>query len=157
MKVCVPVVVAVTMKRLRPPDDEVARVWDATVLPFSDVIVPPAPPASTTQENVPPDHRSFSVDVLQVLKLAPKRDARVSPPVEDALPKMRLVAERLVVEAFTSVVCPVTPSAPPRTVFPDTVRLVLDVLPSVVLPVTLSVEENTPVVPVIAPRLAIVE
>ena len=70
-----------------PFDEDVARVCDATVLPLSDVIVPPAPPASVPHVNIPPDQRSFSVEALQTVRLAPKRDARVSPPVEDALLK----------------------------------------------------------------------
>lgn len=40
------------------------------------------------------------------------------------------------------------------TVWPSTVSEVAEALVSVVLPVTSNVEENTPVVPVIAPRLA---
>ncbi len=84
---CVPVDVAVTMVRSRPPDVEVASVWEATVEPFNEVIVPPAPPASTPQVNVPFAQRSFSVEVLHAERLAPKRDARVSPPVDEALVK----------------------------------------------------------------------
>ena len=48
-KVCVPVEVEVVMKILTPFPVEVARDCDATVLPFNDVIVPPAPPASVPQ------------------------------------------------------------------------------------------------------------
>lgn len=39
----------VTIERVRPPEVDVAKVCDATVLPLSDVIVPPAPPASVPQ------------------------------------------------------------------------------------------------------------
>jgi hypothetical protein len=39
------------MKRSIPWLDEVARVCDATVEPFKEVIVPPAPPASVPQKN----------------------------------------------------------------------------------------------------------
>ena len=39
----------VTIERVRPPEVDVAKVGDATVLPLSDVIVPPAPPASVPQ------------------------------------------------------------------------------------------------------------
>ena len=44
-----PVEVAVTTKISIPLPVEVARVCEATLLPFSDVIVPPAPPASVPQ------------------------------------------------------------------------------------------------------------
>jgi hypothetical protein len=44
-----PVEVAVTMKISRPLPDDEARVCEATLLPFNDVIVPPAPPASVPQ------------------------------------------------------------------------------------------------------------
>lgn len=49
MKVCTPVLVLVMIDMVRPPVVDVARVCDATVLPLSDVIVPPAPPASVPQ------------------------------------------------------------------------------------------------------------
>lgn len=65
----------------------VARVCEATDDPLRDVIVPPAPPASVPQVNVPLAQRSFSVDVLQAVRLAPKSEARVRPPVLDALLK----------------------------------------------------------------------
>jgi hypothetical protein len=52
------------------------------------VIDPPAPPASVPQKNAPLAQRSFSVAVLQAERDAPKRDVRVSPPVEDALPSV---------------------------------------------------------------------
>ena len=44
-----PVDVAVTTKISIPFPEDVARVCEATLLPFSDVIVPPAPPASVPQ------------------------------------------------------------------------------------------------------------
>ena len=50
---------------------EVAKDWDATLLPLSDVMVPPAPPASTPQTKVPFDQRSFSVEELHAVRLAP--------------------------------------------------------------------------------------
>ena len=49
VKVWTPVPVLVVIERLRPPEVEVARVCDVAELPFSDVIVPPAPPASVPQ------------------------------------------------------------------------------------------------------------
>ena len=48
-KVCTPVEVAVTMKISRPLPVDVASVCEATELPLSEVIVPPAPPASVPQ------------------------------------------------------------------------------------------------------------
>jgi hypothetical protein len=77
------------MKRSSPTVEsvDVASVWDATVEPFKDVMVPPAPPASTPQVKVPLAQRSFSVAVLQEVRLAPKSEARVRPPVEDAAVK----------------------------------------------------------------------
>lgn len=86
---CVPFVVEETMVRSSPTPGrvEVERVCEATDEPLSEVIVPPAPPASVPQVNVPLAQRSFSVDVLHAVKLAPKRDVRVRPPVLDALLK----------------------------------------------------------------------
>ena len=46
---CTPDPVLVTIARERPPEVEVAKVCDATELPLSEVIVPPAPPASVPQ------------------------------------------------------------------------------------------------------------
>ena len=86
--VCVPVDVAVTTKISIPFDDDVARVCEATVLPFNEVIVPPAPPASVPQVNVPPVQRSFSVDALHDVRLAPKSAASVS---DDAVVVARYV------------------------------------------------------------------
>lgn len=85
--VCTPVPVFDTTKISSPDPDEVANVCEATVLPLSDVMVPPAPPASVPQMNVPLDQRSFSVDALHEVRLAPKSDAKVRPPVEEALVK----------------------------------------------------------------------
>ncbi len=82
-----PVDVEVTMKRSRPPEVDVASVCEATVEPLRDVMVPPAPPASTPQVKVPLAQRSFSVEVLQAESDAPKREAIVRPPVDEALPK----------------------------------------------------------------------
>lgn len=84
---CTPVPVFDTTKISSPDPDEVANVCEATVLPLSDVMVPPAPPASVPQMNVPLDQRSFSVDALHEVRLAPKSDAKVRPPVEEALVK----------------------------------------------------------------------
>ena len=125
------------MKRVSPFADDVARVCEDTELPLSVAILPPAPPASTPQENVPLAQRSFSVEVLQDVRLAPKSDARVSPPVDEALPN-----ERLVVVASKDVIVPVT-------VADESV-----VVARVVVPRAASVDEKLPVVPVIAPRLA---
>ena len=46
---CTPVPVLVPMVSVSPPEVEVAIVCDAAVLPLSEVIVPPAPPASVPQ------------------------------------------------------------------------------------------------------------
>jgi hypothetical protein len=136
VKVCTPEEVAVTIVSVRPFEEEVARVCDDTELPLSVAILPPAPPASTPQENVPFAQRSFSVDVLHAVRFAPKSDARVSPPVEEALPK-----ERLVVVASEEVMVP------------ETVSDVAVVVARVEVPEIERVEEKSPVVPLIAPRL----
>ena len=81
--------------RVSPFDDDVARVCEDTELPLRVEILPPAPPASTPQENVPLAQRSFSVEVLHDVRLAPKREASVSPPVEEALPKDKTLDVRL--------------------------------------------------------------
>ena len=122
---------------MSPLDDDVARVCEDTELPLSVAILPPAPPASTPQENVPLAQRSFSVEVLHDERLAPKSDASVSPPVDEALPK-----ERLVVVARAEVIVPVT-------VADDMV-----VVARVVVPRAARVDEKLPVVKVEAPRLA---
>lgn len=70
--------------RSSPPEVEVASVWDATEEPFKEVMVPPAPPASVPQVKVPLAQRSFSVDALQAESDAPKSEATVSPPVDEA-------------------------------------------------------------------------
>jgi hypothetical protein len=49
LKVCTPEPVLVTIERVIPFDVVVAKVCDATALPLSDVIDPPAPPASVPQ------------------------------------------------------------------------------------------------------------
>ena len=49
VKVWIPVLVAVVIVRLSPPDVEVANDCDAAALPLSVEIVPPAPPASVPQ------------------------------------------------------------------------------------------------------------
>jgi hypothetical protein len=71
---------------------------------------------------------SLSVDALHDVRLAPKREARVSPPVDEAF-----VNERK-----------------------EEVRLVAVVVARVLVPSTERVEEKEAVVPVIAPRLATV-
>lgn len=144
---CTPVVEEETMRRSSPTVDkvEVARVWEATDDPLSEVIVPPAPPASVPQVKVPFAQRSFSVEALHDVKLAPKSDAMVRPPVEDALRKEILLDVRLdtVVVARVDV-----PSTLKRSV---AVRLVVDALERAVFPVTFKVEEKDPVVPMSAP------
>ena len=87
---------------------------------------------------------SLSAEALQLESDAPKSAATVRPPVEDAFTKER----ELVVRDDAEVVA--------RYVLPDTVSPVVEAFPSVVFPVTSSVDEKTPVVPVIAPRLATV-
>ena len=82
-----PVEVEVVIIRERPPLVEEANDCEATDDPFRDVIVPPAPPASVPQEKVPLAQRSFSVAVLQAERFAPNSDARVRPPVDEALEK----------------------------------------------------------------------
>jgi hypothetical protein len=52
-KVCTPVPVLVVTVSVSPFADVVANVCEATVDPLSDVIVPPAPPASVPQKNCP--------------------------------------------------------------------------------------------------------
>ena len=137
VNVWIPVDVAVTMVSVSPFAELVARVCEDTELPLSVEILPPAPPASTPQENVPLAQRSFSVEVLHDVRLAPKSDARVSPPVDEALPN-----ERLVVVASEEVIVPVT-------VADDMV-----VVARVVVPRAASVDEKLPVVKVEAPRVA---
>lgn len=113
---------------------------------------------------------SLSVEALQLESAAPKRLVTVRPPVEEALVKLRMVVVRLfevnedaVVVARVDV--PETFKSKDARVFdvsevavvvakyeePETVRLVVEAFVSVVFPVTSSVEENVPVVPVIAP------
>ena len=87
VKVCTPDPVLVLIVRVRPPVLEVANVCEATELPFNVEIVPPAPPASVPQEKTPFDQRSFSVAELHAERLAPKSEAKVRPPVDEALPK----------------------------------------------------------------------
>lgn len=86
---CTPFVVEEVMRRSRPTVErvDVAKDWEATVEPLREVIVPPDPPASVPQVNVPLAQRSFSVEELQAVKLAPNSEARVRPPVLDALLK----------------------------------------------------------------------
>ena len=93
---------------------------------------------------------SLSVEALQLESAAPKRLPRVSPPVEEALVKLRTLAVKpLAVRVDTVVVA--------RKVWLDTERLVVEALERVVFPVTVSVEEKIPVVPVIAPKEEMVE
>ena len=89
---------------------------------------------------------SLSVDALQFESAAPKSEATVSPPVEDALVKLMKLEVSVLEERDVAVVVA-------KNVLPDTVRAEV----SVVFPVTLSVEEKIPVVPVIAPKDATVE
>ena len=98
-----------TMRRSRPTVEsvDVASVWDATDEPFKEVIVPPAPPASVPQVKVPFAQRSFSVEALHSESDAPKSDATVSPPVEEAERKesVFVVSEVTVVVAKVEVPC----------------------------------------------------
>jgi hypothetical protein len=103
-KVWVPVDVAVVITRSSPPLVDVANVCDDTELPLSVEIVPPAPPASVPQLNVPFAQRSFSVAELHTERLAPKSDASVRPPVDEALLKYRVLVVSPVLEALESVV-----------------------------------------------------
>jgi hypothetical protein len=93
---------------------------------------------------------SLSVEALQFESAAPKRLPRVSPPVEEALPKDKTPDDRLVDNRLDTVVVA-------SVVIPEMVSAVADALESVVFPVTVRVEEKTPVVPVIAPSVATVE
>ena len=70
---CTPVPVLEEMKRSIPTVEsvEVARVCEATDEPLSEVMVPPDPPASVPQVKVPFDQRSFSVEELHAVRLAP--------------------------------------------------------------------------------------
>ncbi len=148
-----PFVVEEVMRRSSPTPGsvDVARAWEATEEPLSEVIVPPDPPASTPQVKVPLAQRSFSVDVLQDVKLAPKRDARVRPPVEDALPKVRPVVVREDAVVVARVEVPKTESRLLDIRLLDMDRFVAEALERVVFPVTLRVEEKDPVVPMSAP------
>ena len=140
-----PFVVEEVMRRSRPTVErvEVAKDWEATVEPLREVIDPPAPPASVPQVNVPLAQRSFSVEELQAVKLAPKSDARVRPPVLDALLKYSDDAVSPVVDALVILACVEKSDGAVRTEVEALIR--------VVFPVTLSVEENVPVVPMSAP------
>ncbi len=71
VKVWTPEPISLLTVRLSPPELEVAKLCEATVLPFKLSIVPPAPPASTPQVNVPLVHKSFSVAELHEVKFAP--------------------------------------------------------------------------------------
>lgn len=155
---CVPFVEEETMKRSRPTPAIVlvANDWEATEEPLRDVMVPPAPPASVPQLNVPPDQRSFSVETLHAERLAPKSDASVSDDAVVVAKYVRLETVRDVADAVVRVDCPVVESVL-RKVAPETVRAVEEASPKVVFPVTSSVEEKVPVEPVIAPKLAMVE
>jgi hypothetical protein len=93
---------------------------------------------------------SLSVDALQFESAAPKSEATVSPPVEDALVKLMKLEVSVLEERDVAVVVA-------KNVLPDTVRAEVEALERVVFPVTLSVEEKIPVVPVIAPKDATVE
>ncbi len=149
---CTPFVVEEVMRRSSPTPGsvDVARAWEATEEPLSEVIVPPDPPASVPQVNVPLAQRSFSVDELQAVRLAPNSEARVSPPVEEALVNTRLEDRRLLEVRLDTVVVAsvVVPNTLKR---PLVVTLVVDALARVVSPVTFSVDENVPVVPMRAP------
>lgn len=88
MKVCVPAPVLVMIVRSNPLEVAVLMVCDVAELPFNVAIVPPAPPASVPQENVPLFHISFLSDPVQSnARPAPKSVPTVSPPVDEALVK----------------------------------------------------------------------
>jgi hypothetical protein len=57
--------------------------------------------------NIPLAHINFSVDELHSVRFAPKRLARVSPPVDEALPKLRVLAVKAVAEVVARVDWPV--------------------------------------------------
>ena len=122
VKVWIPVVVAVVMTRERPLVEEVAKVCEEAVLPLSDEIVPRAPPASVPQKKVPLAHINLSVEALHAVSDAPKSEASVSPPVDEAFVKLRVVAERADEEALPSIVFPVTVRVPVISSLPDTER-----------------------------------
>ena len=71
MNVCTPVPVLVTIERSIPPDVDEAKVCEATLLPFNEVILPPIPPASSPQKKVPLSQRSFFVTELHADSDAP--------------------------------------------------------------------------------------
>lgn len=135
-----PFVVEEVMRRSSPTVErvEVAKDWEATVEPFKDVIDPPAPPASVPQVNVPLAQRSFSVDVLHAVKLAPKSDARVRPPVLDALPKVSDVDVREDTVVVAKVEVPRTVRRLLESKLSDIDRFVAEALAKVDCPVTLS-------------------
>ncbi len=115
------------------------------------MIVPPDPPASVPQVNVPLAQRSFSVEVLHAVRLAPKSDARVRPPVEEALPKVRPVVVREDTVVVARVEVPRTDSRLLDIRLLDMDRFVAEALERVVFPATFKVEEKDPVVPMSAP------
>jgi hypothetical protein len=151
VNVCIPVVVAVVIARVRLSAVEVANVCEVTLLPLRLPIVPPTPPASVPQPKEPLDQMILSPDPLQVARPAPKRLVSVVVPVTAKVPVFvalvlyRFVAVTAVADALVSVVFPVTSK------IPDTERLVVEASPSVVCPVTSKVEEKIPVVPTSAP------
>ncbi len=81
---------------VRPPDVDEANDCIDDVLPFNCDIPPPAP-ASPAHENVPSVQISFCDEALQLESDAPKSEATVRPPVDEALLNLRFV-----VEAFTA-------------------------------------------------------
>jgi hypothetical protein len=157
--VCTPVVEEETTRRSSPTVESVpvAKVWEATVLPFKEVIDPPAPPASVPQKNDPSAQRSFSVELLQEVRLAPKRVPRVTTPVDDALPRVTLPVKKDSPEtlsadedALVSEVLPDTERLPDEK-RPVEVRIVVEAVERVVCPDTVRVDEKDPVVPTSAP------
>jgi hypothetical protein len=91
------------------------------------------------------------VEVLHAVKLAPNRDARVRPPVEEALRKKRELDVRLDTVVVAKVEVPKTESRLLVTRLLDMDRFVAEALERVVFPVTFKVEEKDPVVPMSAP------
>lgn len=89
--------------------------------------------------------------MLHAARLAPKSDARVRPPVEDALPKVRPVVVREDAVVVARVEVPKTESRLLVTRLLDMDRFVAEALERVVFPATFKVEENVPVEPMSAP------
>ena len=108
------------------------------------LVTPDPAPVSVPQEKVPFAQVSLPVVGSQLASPAPKSETSVIPPVDDAFTKLSVVAVAVVRLAFVA----------KRLV---AVKTDDEALARVVLPVTSRVLERLSVVPVIAPRLAMVE